>query len=339
MRVALGCVGLMLLGACAHERAATPTVAAARETAPMTGRGDRADDAAIWVHPSDAARSLILATNKAEGLYVYDLHGAERQRLSVGLSNNVDVRGDLAVASNDGVNALSWFRIDPFAGAVRHVGDTPLERREPYGVCLGRADGRMQVAVTFKDGSIDVWSVRNDAQRAPDLADKRSVKLASQIEGCVIDDEAGRLFVGEETAGLWAMNLADLTPTLVDAVGSASGLAADVAGVALYAQAWGTGYIVISAQAKDRFVLYERAPPHRALGRFRVGASLDGTVDAVTHTDGLDVVSAALPGFPRGLLVVQDDGNPRSGVDQNFKLVNWAEVLQAVQSPRSRRRP
>ena len=63
---------------------------------------------------------------------------------------------------------------------------------------------------------------------------------------------------------------------------------------------------------------------------FTVTASADGSIDAVTHTDGLDVNSAPLPGFPNGLLVVQDDGNPDSGVDQNFKLVDWTLIRDAL---------
>ena len=59
-------------------------------------------------------------------------------------------------------------------------------------------------------------------------------------------------------------------------------------------------------------------------------ASSDGSVDAVTHTDGLDIVSAPLPGYPQGLLVVQDDGNPTSERDQNFKLVDWAMIADAL---------
>ena len=50
----------------------------------------------------------------------------------------------------------------------------------------------------------------------------------------------------------------------------------------------------------------------------------------VTHTDGLDVSSAALPGFPRGVLVVQDDGNPDPEVDQNFKVVDWREIEKVL---------
>jgi 3-phytase len=73
-----------------------------------------------------------------------------------------------------------------------------------------------------------------------------------------------------------------------------------------------------------------RRPPHGLKGVIAVSKSADGTVDAVSHTDGLDVSSASLPDFPKGILVVQDDANPTSEVDQNFKIVDWRSVEAAL---------
>lgn len=307
-------------------------VPAARETEPMRGKGDRADDPAIWVNRKDPGRSLILGTNKAEGIEVYDLQGRLLQTLRVGASNNVDLRGNLAVASNDGLNALSWFRIDPLSGSVTHAGDTPLSRREPYGICMGLHDEHLQVAVTFKTGEIELWTLSDKGAGVPQLGSLRTLRLGSQIEGCVVDDAAGRLFVGEEAVGLWAIDLDSLSTRLIDTVGSGQGLVADVEGVGLYMAGDGGGFILASAQSGDRFVVYDRSPPHRRIGLVTVGPSADGRVDAVSHTDGLDVSSASFPDFPQGLLVVQDDANPERGLDQNFKLVDWRNVMRALEA-------
>ena len=116
------------------------TIVAMNETAPMNGEGDLADDPAIWVNTADPASSLILGTNKDEGLHVYNLSGEELQFLDVGRVNNVDLRGNLAVASNDETNSVSWFAIDPATATVSHIGDTPTTRDEPYGICAGLLD-------------------------------------------------------------------------------------------------------------------------------------------------------------------------------------------------------
>lgn len=324
-------VGLaLLLGACASDGVVAWPVPASFETAPMAGAGDRADDPAVWYNAADPSRSLILATNKDEGVYVYGLDGAERQKLLVGLTNNVDVRGNLAVASNDGVNALSWFRIDQATLNIIHAGDTKLDRIEPYGVCAGVIGGRYLAAVTFKDGSIDIWNVTDTGAGPITIVLDRTIKLPTQLEGCVFDDDQNRLFVGEENSGLWVVDLATRTPAMIDKVNSGSGLVADVEGVSLWRGANGEGFIVVSAQSKDRYVIYDRKPPHTRKGVISVTPGADGLVDGVSHTDGLDVMSSPLPNFPKGILVVQDDANPVPEVDQNFKIVDWRTVEAAL---------
>ena len=55
-------------------RGELPTVAAVLETKPSLDDDD-ADDPAIWVHPTDPTRSLVVSTLKEGGLDVYDLSG------------------------------------------------------------------------------------------------------------------------------------------------------------------------------------------------------------------------------------------------------------------------
>ena len=165
-------------------------VKASMETAPAGARGDAADDPALWLHPEDAAKSLILGTNKQEGLVVYNLDGSEAQRLPIGLINNVDVRQsaersyDIAIASNDQVNAISVFFVDRATASVSHAGDISTNTTEPYGICQGRENGDDLAGVTYKDGTIQIWklSATPDALSGEML---RSAKLATQLEGCV----------------------------------------------------------------------------------------------------------------------------------------------------------
>jgi 3-phytase len=334
---------LLALGGCAS---APPVldgqaiVTAAVETAPAGARGDAADDPALWRHPDDASKSLILGTNKQEGLVVFRLDGSEAQRLPIGLINNVDVRQsparahDIAVASNDQVNAISVFFIDRASGTVVHAGDIPTQTIEPYGICQGQEDGADLAGVTYKDGTVQVWKL-DAAPGALSGTLLKSVKLDTQLEGCVFDEAQGLMFVGEEDRGLWklAYREAAPVPVLIDEVGGAAGLVADVEGVSVWRGKDGAGWIVASAQADNRYVVYDRKAPHTAMGSFSIGANAALGIDGVTHTDGLDIHSTALPGFPRGVLIVQDDGNPKSGQDQNFKLVNWADIEAALALP------
>lgn len=343
--LALAAVSAFALAACETDDvwiddgiAAVP-VAAVLETDPMTGRGDRADDPAIWINPNDAGQSLILGTNKDDGLHVYDLKGKELQFLDTGALNNVDVRGNLAVASNDETNSISWFAIDPASSTVTHLGDTPTGKDEPYGICSGLVGTTYYAMPTYKDGQAHVWTL--DTGAIDTLAPERIAEIQVgqfgqlQLEGCVFDEANGQIFVGEEEHGVWKLDLNDLStaPVSVDTIAAANGLVADVEGMDIWEGENGEGYLVVSAQAANRFVVYDLKAPHAQRGIFTVTASSDGTVDAVTHTDGLDVNSTPLPDYPRGILVVQDDGNPNPEQDQNFKLVDWRSVETALGLP------
>ena len=223
------------------------------------------------------------------------------------------------------------FSVDPQTGAVSHTGDIPTGKEEPYGLCMGEIDGTTLILPTYKDGAMQIWSL--DAGN-PQLL--RTVQVGQfgqlQLEGCVVDDATGLAFIGEEEHGIWRLDLRtpDSQPEIVDTIAAGNGLVADVEGLSLWAGEGTEGYLVASAQAADRFVVYDRAAPHAPRGVFTVTESEDGSVDAVSHTDGLDVSSAALPGYPRGIVIVQDDANPVSEVDQNFKVVDWAKVEAAL---------
>ena len=333
-----GAIALLQLAGCASWFLPYPLqhVPADAETTPMANAGDLADDPALWVHPGNPALSLILGTNKEEGLFVYDLAGREHEHLTVGRVNNVDVRGDLAVASNDQVNGLSWIRITATeqGAVIRHIGDTKVQTNAPYGACLGIQEERPVAGVTYPDGTVELWRATDRGDRiTAELA--RTEKFASQVEGCVFDDTEQRLFIGEEDHGVWSLDLADPAsrPREVDTIAAGKGLVEDVEGISLYTLDDGTGYLVVSAQGADRFILYERQPPHRVVGAIRIASSRDGLVDGVSHTDGLEASSVPLPQYPRGLLIVQDDANPWIEKDQNFKLVDWRSVESAIGIP------
>ena len=154
--------GLMLAGCAAGPQAATSstaTVVAVDETRPVgTVKGDAADDPAIWRDPSRPEASLIVATDKKAGLYVYGLDGGVRDFVPAGRVNNVDLidlggDGVIVVASdrNDEAHArLLVYRLDARAAKLVPLGSVDGGDGEAYGVCLmtrggnldGTAEGR-----------------------------------------------------------------------------------------------------------------------------------------------------------------------------------------------------
>jgi len=321
-------------------------VQASAETAPVSVRGDAADDPAIWVNDSNPAESLVIGTDKKDGLNTYRLDGRLRQSLPVGRMNNVDLRGGfelegrrvtIVAASDRDRNAIALFEISPDRPDLTDVADGLLATglAEIYGLCMyaDRSQGRFFVFVNDKDGRYQQHELLRSADgRSVGTRIVREFRLASQPEGCVADDELGWLYVGEEGVGFYRMAAApDAASDLVavDSVGKGS-LVADVEGLAIYRAAGSGGYLVVSSQGDNAYALYRRAPPNEYVGRFRItdGAAVDGT----SETDGLEVTSAVLPEpYSEGLLVVQDGDNTLPRAPQNFKLVPWSEVRRALQ--------
>jgi 3-phytase len=317
-----------------------PVVLPMGQTQPVREAGDAADDPAIWVHPTRGAQSLVLGTDKKRGLAVYGLDGRERQFLPVGRINNVDLRQglryggrrlDLAVATQRDEAGLVLFGISP-AGRVSELARLPTGLDDIYGVCVGRnAEGGLDVYPNDKDGRVlrlrltlagSTWQARPVAE----------YRLASQPEGCVVDEAHQALFIGEEKRGVWRLDLATpgSQPALVITAGP--GLVPDVEGLAIHP---GRGWLVVSSQGSDSYAVYDIRPPFAQRGTFSIGVNAALGIDAVSETDGLDLTPANLGGpYQDGLLVVQDGHKRLPHGPQNFKLVPWGAVEQALRTGR-----
>lgn len=311
----------------------TAVVVAASHTEPVAGTGDDADDPAIWQHPSDPGTMRILGTNKDDegGLHVYDDDGDERQFPQVGALNNVDVRyaldglGDYAASSNRTTGTVDVFSI--VEGAVAPAGSFDVPG-EPYGFCLGVLDGVHHAVVTYQSGELRQYELAapGGVVRATQV---RSLDLGEQLEGCVVDDERGTLYVGEEARGVHELSLDPGSSTeriVVDVTADGGNLVPDVEGLALSHGDDADGYLLVSSQGADRIDVYRRGDGLEHRGSFRVVAS-DG--DEVSETDGIEVAVSTGGVFDSGLLVIHDGDHRHAGAS-NFKLVRWDAVVEAM---------
>ena len=300
-----------------------PTVVPAAETEPVRSAGDAADDPVILV-PADRGRAWIAGTDKRFGLRVYDLDGKELHALGTGRLNNVDAVATtgntfLLAASNRTTITIDLYVADIDANDVRLAATIPLDFAEPYGLCMSPADDSFAVFVGDKTGRVQHWSVSSDYEAS--LA--AEFRFDSQTEGCVYDAENSTLFVGEEERGIWAVDIAADTRKLVDGVG-AGRLTADVEGLDIYDDGL-RRLLIASSQGDHSFVIYDLASLEPLLS-FRIMPNEDSGIDAVSETDGIAVTSIPLPGYDRGILVVQDGHNTRPRRRQNFKIVDWRKI-------------
>ena len=174
-----------------------------------TANADAADDPAIWRNAASPSASLIVGTDKKAGLHVYDLTGRDRHFIDAGRVNNVDLieEGDgvLVVASdrNDLANAkLALFSLDTATAQLKPLGTIAAGTGEAYGVCLGRIEGVTYAFIVVKDGTIRQIAL-DMSGGAPAGRVVRTMKLATQSEGCAVDPRTNRLYVAEEDAGLY----------------------------------------------------------------------------------------------------------------------------------------
>ncbi len=329
-------------------------IAAAVETDPVPNAGDAADDPAIWVHPSDPALSLVLGDDKKGGLFVYNLDGRQVQALDTTTNiNNIDVRYDfplvghfsdgtahskvdLVGAANETNSNLTFYKFHPETGHLEPAGRAGPLTFEPYGLCLYRSgrSGRFFVFASDHDGRFEQWELRDNGDGFVDGRRVRTFDVGMQSEGCVTDDATGALYIGEEDVAIWRYGAepdAGDARSAVDHASPAGHFKADIEGLAILDTGNGRGYLLGSSQGNSTFVVYDRGNGNRYLGTFRI---VDGRLDGVSSTDGIDVTSTALgTSFPKGLFVAQDGSNSNPKARQNFKFVRWDAIASGFSEP------
>jgi myo-inositol-hexaphosphate 3-phosphohydrolase len=185
--------------------------------------------------------------------------------------NNVDQRsfpvGDrktvlVAAAERARFGVMTWL-LDPATLRLERWGFLPTDKAfgEPYGFCMGQFGGETFLIPNNKDGVVQAYAVTAGADGKPAMALRHQWKLATQTEGCVVDDATGDLYVGEEDAGIWLMSLADPKRAPV-AVAKVDGqrLVADTEGLTILRDG-ATSYLIASSQGDSAYPVWEL--PHR----------------------------------------------------------------------------
>jgi 3-phytase len=303
---------------------------------PSGSTTDIADDSAIYANPTSPELSVVIADNKDDvtgGVGVFDMQGKLLQFRQDGKIGNIDLRAGfsfggqsivLVGGNNRTTNVLDFWQFDPTTRQLSApIGDANPTIAPNYGFCLYHSaqSGKFYAFVTQETGASTMEQYELGESAGKVTATKvRSFDLGSITEGCVADDEMGRLYVAQEDVALWrygAEPSAGSDRVQVGAVGDGH-LVMDLEGVSLAKGSGNSGYLVLSLQGENRFVTYDRET-NAYIKEFTVGSN--GSIDAVSQTDGLDICTSNLgPGFPKGALVVHDGSNT-GGTTSNLKYV------------------
>ena len=189
--------------------------------------------------------------------------------------------------------------------------------------------------------------------------------LTPMSEGTVIDRDRGYVYIGQEAVGLWRTTIDNpgANLQLIDKVstygtpytrtwdpdeeeyvceyqtqqdpGYGGRLTRDVEGVALYEADDEEGYVIVSSQGNNEYVVYDR-DDNDYVGKFSI---VDGMVDGTQETDGIGVSNADFGGpFGDGLFIAMDGGNTPDILDPegetventNFKFVQWEDIADQL---------
>jgi 3-phytase len=271
----------LLVASCSHKLASVRKDAV-KPTVVTQALPHDTDDPAIWINPADATKSIIIGTDKDTdgGLYAFDLNGkiiAKSEFLK--RPNNVDIayglvidgkKVDVAVTTereNHKIRIFSLPDLKPIDNGGISVFDGEL-LRDPMGVALytRSSDNAIFAIVGRKSGPSEtyLWQYQlTDAGNGKAAANvvRKFGKYSGkkEIEAIAVDNELGVVYYCDEQFGIRKYK-AD--PTLNDntelALFGQKDFKADNEGIAIYKTTATTGYILVSNQQANTFMVYPR---------------------------------------------------------------------------------
>jgi 3-phytase len=308
------------------------------------------DDPAIWIHPNNPEKSLILGTDKdcLGALFVFDLHGKILNKVA-GLNrpNNVDVEYgfkldgeeiDIAVVTLRNADSLRIFALPdlkPVDG-----GGLPVFEGEvnlgPMGIALYKrpADGNIYAIVSRKNGPLEgyLWQylLKDNGSGRVVLEKVRAFgKFSGQgeIEAIAVDNALGYVYYSDENKGI-RKYYANPDHTEADRELALFGLdhfSEDREGISIWQKGNGTGYILVSDQQADRFNVYAR---EGMTGNPHCHTLITSIPMSTMESDGSDVTSKALGNiFPHGLFVAMS-------TDSTFHYYDWKDLEARIKAAR-----
>ena len=298
------------------------------------GEPHQTDDPAIWVHPTDPARSLIFGTVKMAApdgaIAVYRLDGTRLMRIpNVDRPNNIDVayglkignrQVDIAVATERNKSRLRVFEIVPDKGLVDlaalpvFAGESGAQG-QPMGIALykRKSDQALFAIVSRKNGPSGsyLWQYQLRAGPAGTLTAVKvrtfgSYSGSKEIEAVAIDAEREHVYYSDEGAGIRKYYADPAHPRAAQelALFGQSGWTGDREGLAIHGS-----YIIATDQQHPNSVFHVFSRDTlREVGRFRIGADT---------TDGIEL-------SPQGLFIAMNDSR------HNFILAAWSSIAEAL---------
>jgi 3-phytase len=305
------------------------------------------DDPAIWINPIDASKSLIIGTDKdTDGaLYAFDLSGKVVKRVGgIQRPNNVDIaygitvngkKVDIAVATERQANKIRIFTLpdlEPIdnGGVEVFAGE---QERDPMGVALytRQSDKAMFAIVGRKTGPANtyLWQYQLKDNGSGAITGEVVRKFGKysgkkEIEAIAVDNELGFVYYSDEQVGV-RKYIAD--PAVKNdqelALFAQTGFSEDHEGIAIYKTGAKTGYLLVSNQGSQAFMVYPREGSNGDPNKYELLAEIP--ISAM-ETDGADAANVNLGSkYPEGIFVAMS-------TDKTFHFYDWRLIAAKIKA-------
>lgn len=303
------------------------------------------DDPSIWINPNDASKSLIIGTDKDTdgGLYAFDLQGKIVGKSEVlKRPNNVDVayglmingkKVDIAVTTereNNKIRIFSLPDLKPIDNGGISVFDGEI-LRDPMGISLytRSTDNAIFAIVGRKDGTSGsyLWQYELKANSSGVVNGNVVRKFGNysgkkEIEAIAVDNEMGVVYYSDEQFGIrkyYADPAKNNNEEL--ALFGQKDFKADNEGIAIYKKSATEGYILVSNQQANTFMVY---PREGSKGNANAYPLLAQIPTSTIECDGADVTNVNLGNnFTNGLFVAMSNG-------MTFQYYNWDMIQKLI---------
>lgn len=300
------------------------------------------DDPAIWINKQNPSQSLILGTDKEEGiggLYAYDLKGNIVNKVHpMDRPNNVDVaydfilngkKTDIAVVTERKKNAIRVFSLPDLKpidnGGIAVFEDSEL--KDPMGIALftNPTNGKIYAVVGRKEGTSGEYVYQYELGETNGIVTAQLVRKfgnysgKKEIEAIMVDNENGFIYYSDETVGIRKYYADPAKGNEELAFFGQQDFKRDHEGIALYKTSGNKGYILVSDQQANNFIVYKREGETNNANEHKMIAKIPfSTIEC----DGADAVNFNFGApFTSGIFVAMSNG-------MVFHVYDWS-IIQA----------
>lgn len=301
------------------------------------------DDPAIWINKKNPSASLIIGTDKEEatgGLYAYDLQGKIVNKVypmdrpnNVDIAYDFDLNGknvDIAIATERKQNKIRIFSLPDLKpldnGGISVFEDSDL--KDPMGIAIytNPKTHKMYAIVGRKDGVSGSYLYQyelipnNGSIQANLVRQFGNYSGKKEIEAIMVDNELGYVYYSDETVGIRKYYADPAKGNEELTLFGTKDFKRDHEGIALYKTSNTKGYILVSDQQANNFIVYPREGSNEANNHEMIAKIPFSTIEC----DGADAVNFNFGGsFSKGLFVAMSNGNV-------FHIYDWKIIQKEI---------